>query len=118
MIIGSHLIWTAYGWWLPNDPRGSESHEIRVEKIAELGELHHGRKKVQPRSAEIRRFYRQARDVLDHPLLTFNEEEVVLIAASFGAKCSPAPISRSRTASFPRIAPRRSGRCAAPRPGD
>ena len=42
MVVGYHLIWTAYGWWLPNDPRGSTSHEIRVEKIEELGELHHG----------------------------------------------------------------------------
>ena len=35
MVAGFHLIWTAYGWWLPNDPRGSSSYEIRVEKIAE-----------------------------------------------------------------------------------
>jgi len=26
MIIAHHLIWTAYGFWLPNDPRGSSSH--------------------------------------------------------------------------------------------
>ena len=73
MIAGFHLIWTAYGWWLPNDPRGSTSHEIRVERIAELGELHHGRKPVQPPSREIRAFYEQARQVLKHPLLTFEE---------------------------------------------
>src|SRR5436309_3208529 len=53
MVIGHHLIWTAYGWWLPNDPRGSSSHEIRVERVADLGELHQGRKRVQPPSAEI-----------------------------------------------------------------
>jgi hypothetical protein len=23
MVVAYHLIWTAYGWWLPNDPRGS-----------------------------------------------------------------------------------------------
>ena len=56
MVAGFHLIWTAYGWWLPNDPRGSSSHEIRVEKIAELGELHHGRKPVQPPGREIKQF--------------------------------------------------------------
>jgi REP element-mobilizing transposase RayT len=37
MVVGYHLNWTAYGWWLPNDPRGSSSHEIRVARIAELG---------------------------------------------------------------------------------
>ena len=25
MIRGFHLVWTAYGWWFPNDPRGSWS---------------------------------------------------------------------------------------------
>jgi REP element-mobilizing transposase RayT len=54
MVAGFHLIWTAYGWWLPNDPRGSSSHEIRVEPIAELGELHHGRKQRQPPGRETR----------------------------------------------------------------
>ncbi len=84
MIAGFHLIWTAYGWWLPNDPRGSSSHEIRVEKIADLGELHHGRKAIQPPSAELRRFYEQARDVLKHPLLTFDEGDMAQIGAAFG----------------------------------
>ena len=47
MIAGYHLIWTAYGWWLPNDPRGSMSREIRAAAIADLGELHYGRKRIQ-----------------------------------------------------------------------
>jgi REP element-mobilizing transposase RayT len=84
MVAGYHLIWTAYGWWLPNDPRGSSSHEIRVEKIADLGALHHGRKAVQPRSTEIRHFYEQARDELKHPLLTFSNEEIPILGSSFG----------------------------------
>lgn len=84
MIAGYHLIWTAYGWWLPNDPRGSSSHEIRVERIAELGELHHGRKAVQPRGAEIRRFYEEARDVLAHPLLTFTDDDLTFLGDRFG----------------------------------
>ena len=84
MVVGSHLIWTAYGWWLPNDPRGSSSHEIRVERIAGLGELHHGRKPVQPLPAEIRRFYEEARGVLKHELLTFDDEAILLIGASIG----------------------------------
>ena len=84
MVAGFHLVWTAYGWWLPNDPRGSSSHEIRVEQIADLGELHHGRKRVQPPSAELRRFYEQARDALKHPLLTFSDDDIALIGRAFG----------------------------------
>ena len=33
-VAGFHLIWTAYGWWLPNDPRGSSSHEIPSHRSA------------------------------------------------------------------------------------
>jgi REP element-mobilizing transposase RayT len=77
MIVGYHLIWTAYGW------RGSGSHEIRVERLAELGDLHHGRKRVQPPPVELRRFYQAARTRLNCELLTFNEEDVRVIAESF-----------------------------------
>jgi REP element-mobilizing transposase RayT len=85
MVAGYHLICTAYGWWLPNDPRGSSSHEIRVERIADLGELHHGRKTVQPSSADLRRFYDEARQALKHELLPFTEEDLNLLADAFAA---------------------------------
>jgi REP element-mobilizing transposase RayT len=85
MVIGYHLIWTAYGWWLPNDPRGSSSHEIRIEPIADLGPLHYGRKAVQPRSRELRQFYDEARDTLKHPLSTFSPHETQIIAEAFAA---------------------------------
>jgi REP element-mobilizing transposase RayT len=83
MIIAHHLIWTAYGWWLPNDPRGSSSTEIVVERIAELGPHHYGRKTVQPPSQEIRDFYTRAQFALVHDLLEFNEEDVTALACSF-----------------------------------
>ena len=83
MIIGHHLIWTAYGWWLPNDPRGSTSHEIRNDVITQLGQLHHGRKHAQPAGWEVGQFYQQAEKLLQHQLLTFSAEEVGAIAESF-----------------------------------
>jgi len=85
LVIAHHLIWTAYGWWLPNDPRGSSSHAIRTDVIGQLGELHHGRTKVQPASSEIRQFYDAARDWLKHPLLTFDAGAVATIAEAFTA---------------------------------
>src|SRR5262245_17790927 len=83
MIVGHHIMWTAYGCWLPNDPRGSSSHEVCVEEIAELGEHHYGRKKIQPPSSEIREFYENACEVLKHPLLRFWEEDIQILASSF-----------------------------------
>jgi len=73
LVIAYHLIWTAYGWWLPNDPRGSGSDVIRTNILAELGELHEGRKKVQPTGKTVREFYEKAADMLKHPLLTFDD---------------------------------------------
>lgn len=82
MVAGYHLIWTAYGWWLPNDPRGSNSSEIRVEKLEPLGDIHFGRKKIQPPSREVKDFYRKAQDLLTHPLLTFEADDLPLLGAA------------------------------------
>ena len=46
MVIAYHLVWTLYGWWLPNDPRGSMSRTIASDVIAELGALHYTRKRI------------------------------------------------------------------------
>ena len=83
MVIAHHLIWTAYGWWLPNDPRGSMSRRIRQDVFARLGELHHGRKRIQPAGWKIRSFYDRARSALKHPLLTVSSGDREVIAASF-----------------------------------
>jgi REP element-mobilizing transposase RayT len=83
IVIAHHLLSTAYGWWLPNDPRGSDSTCIASDVIAELGELHHGRKKVQPAGREIRAFYDKAKTVLRHPLPTFGAADVKIIARAF-----------------------------------
>jgi REP element-mobilizing transposase RayT len=83
IVIAHHLIWTAYGWWLPNDPRGSGSTTIRKDIIAELGELHHGRKTVQPGRQEIREFQATAATLLQDPRLTFDSAAVSEIALAF-----------------------------------
>jgi REP element-mobilizing transposase RayT len=84
LVIGHHLIWTAYGWWLPNDPRGSGSRTVACDLLAELGELHHGRKKVQPTGREVREFYDRAAGLLKHALLTFDETDRTIIGVAFG----------------------------------
>jgi REP-associated tyrosine transposase len=83
MVSAYHLIWAAYGCWLPNDPRGSSSHELRVERFAPLGEVHLGRKEQQPPSSALRAFYREADDLLEHRRLLFADADVAVIAASF-----------------------------------
>ncbi len=83
IVIAHHLIWTAYGWWLPNDPRGSTSRGVSSASIASLGAHHFGRKKVQPTSKELRLFYAKAQDVLKHPLLKICGEAAEIVADAF-----------------------------------
>jgi REP element-mobilizing transposase RayT len=37
MVHGYHVIWGAYGFWLPNDPRGSWSDFVRSWELARFG---------------------------------------------------------------------------------
>lgn len=78
-----HLIWTVYGYWLPNDPRGSMSKTIRNDVIAELGEIHYGRKRHQPAGRVVGQFQQEASKLLKHELLTFTDEEIALIGEAF-----------------------------------
>src|SRR3954454_5081534 len=86
MVLAYHLVWTAYGWWLPNDLRGSMSQFIASDLIAELGELHYGRKKIQPAGRDIRAFYKEAAPRLNHELLEFDDRQRALVAEAF-AEC-------------------------------
>jgi REP element-mobilizing transposase RayT len=69
LVIAYHLMWTAYGHWLPNDPRGSTSKTVTNPLLAELGELHFGRREIQPAIAVLREFKSKASQVLKYPVL-------------------------------------------------
>ncbi len=83
LVIAYHLVWTVYGWWLPNDPRGSGSRTVHRDVLTELGQLHFGRKRVQPAGRDVREFYRRARPLLQHPLLSIDEALRQEIAVAF-----------------------------------
>lgn len=83
MVIAHHLILTGYGHWLPNDPRGSLSKDIRAGKLLPLGPIHYGRKAVQPSRVELRSFHAQARDLLEHDVLWFDAAKRQAIAEAF-----------------------------------
>jgi REP element-mobilizing transposase RayT len=84
IVIAHHIMWTLYGWWLPNDPRGSTSRDIRNDVVAELGEIHFGRKRAQPAGSNLKAFYLQAAAVLQHPLLSFENREFQIVAEAIG----------------------------------
>jgi len=84
MVIGHHLILHGYGFWLPNDPRGSGSQELREEKFADLGPVHFGRKAVQPPREELKKFWSEARPRLEFPLVWFDDAKRQAIGDAFG----------------------------------
>ena len=85
VVAGYHLIWTAYGCWLPNDPRGSTSKEVRNIQLQGLGELHFGRKRLQPARRVVKAFYDQAKQRLKHELLDLSDGETVAAAVAFAS---------------------------------
>lgn len=85
VVAGYHLIWTAYGCWLPNDPRGSTSKEVRSVQLQDLGELHFGRKRLQPARRVVKAFYEEAKQRLKTELLNLNDGEMVAAAAAFAS---------------------------------
>src|SRR5688572_5490715 len=74
MVIAVHLVLHGYGFWLPNDLRGSGSTEVRKDELRQLGDPHFGRRPDwnQPSREELREFSRQAEPMLEHELLWFN----------------------------------------------
>lgn len=84
VILASHLVWHGYGHWLSNDPRGSGSTETRKDELKDLGDLHHGRKRIQPPREELRAFYRKAEPLLDHEVVWFHAPERRVIGEAVG----------------------------------
>jgi REP element-mobilizing transposase RayT len=83
IIVCHHLIFTGYGFWLPNDPRGSGSAEIRNPDLADLGPIRPGRQKEQPTRAELKGFYREANNHLEYEPLWFDPAKRQALAEVF-----------------------------------
>jgi REP element-mobilizing transposase RayT len=87
-VIAHHLILYAYGQWLSNDLRGSGSTEIREPKFKDLGDIHFGRKPIQPPKSELKEFYRQANPRLEFEPVWFDTTIRQVIADAFDAVVS------------------------------
>ncbi len=84
MVIASHIIFTTYGFWLPNDPRGSWSDFVRSWEL-----LKHGRatKTTDRRSLaydEHDRVLRlAAKDALRYPPVVFSGVQALEVVRGF-----------------------------------
>ncbi|MFO0863122.1 MAG: hypothetical protein U0744_00425 [Gemmataceae bacterium] len=71
MVIGYHVILSAYGFWLPNDPRSSWSDFVRDWELRRFGTA----TKVDTRQA--------AKDTLSYPPVSFNGLQAQAIGRGF-----------------------------------
>lgn len=84
MIQAYHVIFCAYGFWLPNDPRGSWSQWVRSWDLFRYGEA----TKVTTRrsvagTAHNQKDRQAAKSVLHYPPVTFNGRQALSIAKGF-----------------------------------
>jgi REP element-mobilizing transposase RayT len=83
MIIAYHAIFTTYGTWLPNDPRGSFSREIYSEQLRAVGVIKYGRQNP-PHREQLMKFWTAASSYLSRPPFFIDDNRRPIIAAAFG----------------------------------
>jgi len=85
MIIAYHTIFTTYGTWLPNDPRGSYSKEIYNDQLRMLGRIKYGRQNLIPTKERLMKFWTTAAPRLNRPPFYFDDRSRSIAAIAFGA---------------------------------
>jgi len=83
MVIAYHAIFTTYGTWLPNDPRGSYSKAVYNEQLRLLGEIKYGRQYPQPALRKLRRFWTEASPCLARPPFFLDDATRPVVARAF-----------------------------------
>jgi REP element-mobilizing transposase RayT len=91
MIIATHVIISAYGFWLPNDPRGSWSDFVGAWELRKFGPATrvNGRRSYahDPHDVALRR---GAKSALKYPPVRFNNAQRQAIADGFARACNEA----------------------------
>jgi REP element-mobilizing transposase RayT len=83
MVIAYHAIFTTYGTWLPNDPRGSYSKDVYIEQLQSLGTVRYGRQNPQPSKKTLQMFWAVARQKTIRPPFFINDRTRPLVASGF-----------------------------------
>jgi REP element-mobilizing transposase RayT len=83
MIVAYHAVFTTYGTWLPNDPRGSFSKRIYQEELKALGEIKYGMQDVPPDQMTMSRFHAAAQAKLSCPPFYITDETRPTVAEAF-----------------------------------
>ena len=83
MIIAYHAIFTTYGTWLPNDPRGSFSEKTYKEQLSVLGDIQYGRQYPQPPNGELAQLWSLSRRKLSRDSFFIDDRTRATVAEGF-----------------------------------
>ncbi len=86
MIHGYHVIFGAYGFWLPNDPRGSWSDFVGAWELVRFGSSTKGMERLEL-SAEQLRQQSEAKKALKYPPVVFNGLQARAVVRGFANAC-------------------------------
>ena len=90
MVHGYHIVLPHYGFWLPNDPRGSWSDFVASGEIARFGKTtrHLEQRTLAMLSADELALREAARQSLHYPPVTLTGEQALSVANGFKEKAT------------------------------
>src|SRR5438552_17762491 len=85
MVLGHHVIFGAYGFWLPNDPRGSWSDFVGAWELYKFGgaATRTNEKRSLAHDSHDVRLRRETKQHLLYPVVRFNDRQRELISGGF-----------------------------------
>ncbi len=88
VVLAYHLILTCYGFWLPNDPRGSWSDEVRRYELLRFGPATKVNTRRSIAGIEHDRSLREAaKAAMKYPPVTFDGRQARAVARGFASVC-------------------------------
>jgi REP-associated tyrosine transposase len=96
MVIGSHVIFTADGFWLPNDPRGSWSNFVGSWELFRFGPVTKMEEGERRSSAHLPHDWKKrvaAKQALKQTGVSFRDKQIRVIARAFADYVSRTKLS-------------------------
>ena len=89
MVLGYHVTISAYGFWLPNDPRGSGSNYVGAKHLLPFGRATglDDRSRFVARKPHDWRLRLEAKRHLKYPAVLFNGVQARAVMAAGGLAC-------------------------------
>ncbi len=83
MVHGYHVIWGAYGFWLPNDPRGSWSDFVAFWELARFGKATKSAERLAIDLAQWARWRAEAVQALKYPPVVLTGRQAKFVGDGF-----------------------------------